>query len=79
VVTADLRSNREQSATMQSNNRTALIFGISGQDGAYLADLLQRKLIALSRATITYSEARKPVFHALTPFCRMAFCAAEPG
>ena len=28
---------------MQSNNRRALIFGISGQDGAYLADLLLRK------------------------------------
>ena len=28
---------------MQSNDRTALIFGISGQDGAYLADLLLRK------------------------------------
>jgi GDPmannose 4,6-dehydratase len=28
---------------MQSNDRTALIFGISGQDGAYLADLLLRQ------------------------------------
>ena len=27
---------------MQPNNRTALIFGVSGQDGAYLADLLLR-------------------------------------
>ncbi|HVY13691.1 MAG TPA: hypothetical protein VHB27_00585 [Rhodopila sp.] len=22
---------------------------------------------------------RPPVFHAVTPFCRMALCAAEPG
>jgi GDPmannose 4,6-dehydratase len=28
---------------MRSNDRTALIFGISGQDGAYLADLLLRQ------------------------------------
>jgi GDPmannose 4,6-dehydratase len=32
----------EQSTTMRPNNRTALIFGVSGQDGAYLADLLLR-------------------------------------
>jgi GDPmannose 4,6-dehydratase len=31
------------SAIMQPIGRTALIFGISGQDGAYLADLLLRK------------------------------------
>jgi len=28
---------------MQTNERTALILGVSGQDGAYLADLLLRK------------------------------------
>lgn len=25
------------------------------------------------------SSGRKPVFHAVTPFCRMSLCADEPG
>src|ERR1700722_3288144 len=40
---------------------------------------VQREFVALRRATVTYSDARKPVFHAVTPFCRIALCSAEPG
>ena len=32
---------------MQTNERTALILGVSGQDGAYLADLLLRRGFAV--------------------------------
>ena len=38
-----------------------------------------REFVALRRATVTYSDARKPVFHAVTPFCRIALCSTEPG
>ena len=38
-----VKGGSEHSATMQSDNRKALIFGIAGQDGAYLANLLLRK------------------------------------
>jgi hypothetical protein len=40
---------------------------------------VQRDFVALRRAWVTYSDARKPVFHAVTPFCRIALCSTEPG
>jgi hypothetical protein len=40
---------------------------------------LQREFVALRKATVTYSDGRMPVFHAVTPFCRIALCSTEPG
>ena len=40
---------------------------------------MQREFVALRRAAVSYAGTRKPVFHAVTPFCRIALCSAEPG
>ncbi len=40
---------------------------------------VQREFVALRRASVTYSDAHRPVFHAVTPFCRIALCSTEPG
>ncbi len=37
-----------------------------------------RVFVAL-RKSGRVSHGRKPVFHAVTPYCRMSLCADEPG
>jgi hypothetical protein len=38
----------------------------------------ERRFVALRRARRP-TAGRSPVYHAVTPFCRMALCAVEPG
>lgn len=39
----------------------------------------ERIFMALRKDGLTSARGRMPAFHAVTPFCRMALCATEPG
>lgn len=39
----------------------------------------ERLFVALRKDGPAFAAGRRPMYHAVTPYCRMALCATEPG